>query len=98
MKYAPYASLKSAGSGWLGNIPTHWQLGRLKQSTAGCFNGVWGDEPNEIDDLTCVRVADFDRDQYVVVDAPPTVRAVEPGQRCNRLLKKNDLLIEKSGG
>ena len=98
MKYAAYENYKSTASDWLGNVPSHWQVDRLKWSTTGSYNGVWGDEPNEIDDLICVRVADFDRERFVVVDNPPTMRAIEPSQRRNRLLQKNDLLIEKSGG
>jgi type I restriction enzyme S subunit len=98
MKYAAYGNYKSSASEWLGFVPSHWHVDRLKWSTAGCYNGVWGDEPNEIDDLICVRVADFDRDRFVVVSNPPTVRAIETAQRRNRILQKNDLLIEKSGG
>lgn len=98
MKIVAYNNYKLSGVPWLGNVPAHWNVNRLKWSTIGCFNGVWGDEPNEVDDLICIRVADFDRERFVVVDAPPTVRAIEPNQRRNRLLQKDDLLIEKSGG
>ena len=98
MKYATYENYKSSASEWPGLVPSHWHVDRLKWSTSGCYNGVWGDEPNEIDDLICVRVADFDRDRFVVNSNPPTVRAIEAGQRRNRMLRKNDLLIEKSGG
>lgn len=98
MKYASYEDYKSSASDWLGFVPSHWHVDRLKWSTNGCYNGVWGDDPNDLYDLICVRVADFDRDRFVVVDNPPTVRAIEAGQRRNRLLQRNDLLIEKSGG
>ncbi len=98
MKYATYENYKNSASEWPGLVPSHWHVDRLKWSTTGCYNGVWGDEPNEIDDLICVRVADFDRDQFVVVSNPSTVRAIEIAQRRNRILQKNDLLIEKSGG
>ena len=98
MKYAAYEDYKSSASDWLGSVPSHWHVNRLKWSTNGCFNGVWGDEPNDLEDLICVRVADFDRERFVVVNNPPTIRAIEAGQRRNRLLQKNDLLIEKSGG
>lgn len=98
MKYAAYEDYKSSASDWLGSVPSHWHVDRLKWSTNGCYNGVWGDEPNDLDDIICVRVADFDRDRFVVINNPPTIRAIEAGQRRNRLLQKNDLLIEKSGG
>ncbi len=98
MKYATYEDYKNSASDWLGSVPSHWHVDRLKWSTTGCYNGVWGDEPNDLDDLICIRVADFDRDRFVVVSNPPTIRAIEPAQRRNRILQKNDLLIEKSGG
>lgn len=98
MKNAAYRHYKESGIDWLGAVPEHWRVGRLKWSTTGCHNGVWGEEPNDVDDLICVRVTDFDRDRFVVVNNPPTIRAIELGQRRNRLLQKNDLLIEKSGG
>ncbi|MFZ2617529.1 MAG: restriction endonuclease subunit S [Anaerolineae bacterium] len=83
---------------WLDGVPTHWKIDRLKWSITGLFNGVWGDEPNGIDDIICVRVADFDRTRLKVTDDPPTRRAIEIKDRTNRLLHTGDLLIEKSGG
>lgn len=75
MKYVAYKDYKSSASDWLGCVPSHWHVDRLKWSTNGCYNGVWGDEPNDLDDLICVRVADFDRDRFIVVNNPPTIRA-----------------------
>jgi type I restriction enzyme S subunit len=83
---------------WLDGVPSHWSIDRLKWSIAGLFNGVWGDEPNGIDDIICVRVADFDRTHFKVANDPPTRRAVEIKDRVNRLLHPGDMLIEKSGG
>lgn len=83
---------------WPSNTPPHWTIDRLKWSVEGFFSGIWGDEPNGIDDIICVRVADFDRIRFKVVEAPPTLRAIEPRERINRLLRSGDLLIEKSGG
>ena len=72
---------------------------RLKYAVEGCFNGVWGDEPNGVDDLVVVRVADFDREKASVrLGENPTVRAIPPSARNRRVLKREDLLIEKSGG
>ena len=98
MKLAPYPSYKPSDVEWLGDVPEHWEVDRLKWTAQGTVNGVWGDEPNDVDDLICVRVADFDRERFRVHDAPPTVRAIDPRQRDGRLLRKGDLLIEKSGG
>ena len=78
--------------------PPHWRVNRLKWSMTGLINGTWGEEPNGVDDLICVRVVDFDRTRFAVVNAPPTLRAIGERERSNRLLRRGDLLIEKSGG
>lgn len=98
MRLPPYPKYKPSGVEWLGDVPEHWDVDRLKWNTTGTINGIWGEEPNGVDDLICVRVADFDRERFLVVDDPPTLRAVEATQRKGRLLRKQDLLIEKSGG
>jgi type I restriction enzyme S subunit len=60
---------------------------------------MWGDEPNgTIDDIICVRVADFDRVASKVRDVEFTLRAIPILQRRGRELKAGDLLLEKSGG
>jgi type I restriction enzyme S subunit len=83
---------------WRGTPPSHWPLKRLKWSISGLYNGIWGDEPDGENDILCIRVADFDRVRRSVVSEPPTIRSVDFGYRDQRLLRKGDLLIEKSGG
>lgn len=72
---------------------------RLKYAVEGCFNGVWGDEANGVEDMVVVRVADFDREKAVVaLGDNPTVRAIPENARNRRVLERGDLLMEKSGG
>ena len=93
-----YLELQDSGIEWLGDVPGHWTIERLHRSVQGCFNGIWGNDPNGHDDLICVRVADFDRVRRRVRLAEPTVRAIAPAERRHRLLENGDLLLEKSGG
>lgn len=99
MSFPTYPDGRPSGVEWLGDIPAHWSVERLKRSVSLVRNGVWGDEPqgNE-DDLPCVRVADFDRQRFRVVLDSPTLRRVTEKEREGRLLEKGDLLLEKSGG
>ena len=90
--------LKPSGVEWLGEVPEHWEVARLKWSTSGTVNGVWGDEPDGENDIACVRVADFDRRGFRVHFDDPTMRAVTRSQRSGRELRPGDLLLEKSGG
>jgi type I restriction enzyme S subunit len=95
-----YPSYRDSGVEWLGEVPEHWDIGRIKNSVKDSKNGVWGDEPIE-DDLNavvCVRVADFDRDGLRVNLTNRTLRSVSPSERQGRLLERGDLLLEKSGG
>ena len=97
-EFKPYPAMKPSGVEWLGEVPEHWDVRRLWASVHGCINGIWGNDPNGREDLPCVRVADFDRVRLRVRLAKPTLRAIAPGERSRRLLKKSDLLLEKSGG
>ncbi|MBI2389101.1 MAG: restriction endonuclease subunit S [Deltaproteobacteria bacterium] len=82
---------------WLASPPPGWRRVRVKDTIQDCRNGVWGDEPDGVHDVRCVRVADFDRTSRTVRTAP-TVRSVPPAKRNGRTLTAGDLLIEKSGG
>ena len=40
---------------WVNGIPDHWQLKRLKNEVLRNDGGVWGDEPDGIDDTVVLR-------------------------------------------
>lgn len=99
MRLSRYPAYVKSEVEWLADVPEHWPIHRLKWSIAGCRNGVWGNEPDGSEnDVTCIRVADFDRVQFRVVPNPETSRAVPTDDRVTRELRAGDLLIEKSGG
>ncbi len=97
-KYQAYTEYKDSGVEWLGEIPSHWNLYSLKRSVDKCTNGFWGSEPDGRNDLCVLRVADFNRDNFTINEDKLTLRSVLPKEAESRLLKKGDLLIEKSGG
>jgi len=92
-------SLKiDTGIDWLGEVPHEWARCRLKTTIKESFNGVWGDEPKDNEnDLICIRVADFNYNKLTINLNKYTVRNIPKNQH-NRMLKKGDILIEKSGG
>jgi type I restriction enzyme, S subunit len=99
VSFPRYPEYKDSGVEWLGQVPAHWGLARLKRSLRSERNGIWGAEPQgDENDIACVRVADFDRNRLVVSSEELTVRNVTEREREGRLLMPNDLLIEKSGG
>ncbi|MEO8398534.1 MAG: restriction endonuclease subunit S [Ignavibacteriaceae bacterium] len=98
MNVDKYSSYKESNIQWFGKIPKHWTMDRLKWSIKFCKNGAWGSEPDGIKDIACIRVADFDRIKLNITSNEFTLRAFEEKEIKDRLLKKEDLLIEKSGG
>ena len=98
MTMRAYPHYRESGVEWLGELPKHWKVGRLKWSIAETTAGVWGHEPDGENDIACVRVADFDRPRLRVNFDSPTLRAINPAQRNGRQLLSGDLLLERSGG
>lgn len=99
MKLPKYTSYSDSGVEWIGHVPAHWKVDRLKASLVSSRNGIWGDEPNgDENDIACVRVADFDRNKLQVKPQIPTIRSVTTKERDGRILRRGDLLLEKSGG
>ena len=94
----PNVRLKPSGVEWLGDVPEHWEIERLSTSLESQINGVWGSDPDGTDDLPCIRVADFDRKNHRIRTDKLTLRSVKPSERHGRILRKGDLLLEKSGG
>ena len=94
----PNALMKDSGVEWLGEIPAHWEVRRLKSSVQSWQNGIWGSEPTGSNDIVCVRVADFDRVKFRASIDNPTLRSVEPDALRKRKLLPGDLLLEVSGG
>ena len=99
MSFARYPAYKDSGVAWLGKVPGHWEVDRLKASITSSRNGIWGDEAKgDHHDIPCMRVADFDRTRLRVTFAEPTIRNVTEKEQAGRVLQRGDLLLEKSGG
>ena len=94
----PKNEIKNGPNPCLDNIPKHWKVQRLGTSVKSENNGAWGDDPDGTNDIVCIRVADFDRSSNRIRTDKLTLRSVKPSERSGRLLRKGDLLLEKSGG
>ncbi len=95
----PYPKYINTGIEWIGEIPKHWNVTKLKRILVSQTNGIWGDKKkgNE-DDLAVIRVADFDYDKFKINYSDLTYRNIDKNKARERLLKKCDIVIEKSGG
>ncbi|MCY4571894.1 MAG: restriction endonuclease subunit S [Gemmatimonadetes bacterium] len=97
-RFGRYPEYRDSGVEWLGEIPAHWEVGRLKKTISECRNGVWGEDPDGTNDVACIRVADFDRDTFTVNPSSLTLRHVDPRALSTHRLGQGNLLLEKSGG
>lgn len=99
MSIPRYPAYKDSGVDWIGKVPENWGIDRMKWALATPKNGIWGnEEQGDENDIACVRVADFDRQQLRALLREPTIRNITARDREGRILRRNDLLIEKSGG
>ena len=99
MSFPRYPEYKDSGVEWLGEVPAHWAVERLKLSTESCQNGIWGnDAQGDEHDVICIRVADFDRNRMRASLDNPTYRNVTAAEFKSRMVSQGDLLLEKSGG
>lgn len=91
--------MKDSGVEWIGKIPKHWEVMTLKRSTISVKGGIWGEEEKKDEnDIPCVRITDFDRSNYTLLDKDLILRNLPQEKHKDYILNKGDLLIEKSGG
>ena len=93
---------KDSGIPWIGQIPKHWEVTKIKYCLKENFGGCWGDdlENEQISQNSrlCIRVADFDFDKQKVKQTADTFRNYTKSQILSTKLQDGDLIIEKSGG
>jgi type I restriction enzyme S subunit len=76
-----------------------WTETRLINLVSSIKAGAWGDEENGTGtNCICIRVADFDFEHLRVKNKDYTIRNYQQSTIDKLLLRKNDILIEKSGG
>lgn len=98
-RYRSDEELKTVNSEWFELVPNKWNVLMFKRVVESVKNGIWGDEPkNNEDDIPCIRILNFNRNEMEVDIEDLTTRNIPVVKQRDFLLKKGDLLIEKSGG
>lgn len=91
--------MKDSGIAWIGKIPQHWNVKRLKYISLKHFSGTWGNEcDGSSNDKNCIRVADFNFENLTLSISKPTKRNYTCGEIRKYALQDGDILVEKSGG
>ncbi len=93
--------MKDSGVEWVTDIPKHWNTYPIKRIFLEYFGGSWGDDPleDQTENLVqVIRVTEFDMDFLTVTSDILTIRSLSLSSDSKKLVKKNDLILEKSGG
>ncbi len=82
---------------WINDIPGHWKLKRLKNETLRNDGGVWGNEPDGIDDTVVLRSTEQSADGSWKIEFP-AYRKLTSAEKSKSTLLSGDLLVTKSSG
>lgn len=93
----PDVPMKDSGIEWIGEIPEHWEVLKSKKILLSNDGGVWGEEPDGIDDTVVLRSTEQDIDGKLII-IEPAKRKLSIKEREASLLKRGDLIITKSSG
>ena len=97
MSFPRYPEYKDSGVQWLGKVPAHWYVSRLKRLIERNDGGVWGDDPDGESDTIVLRSTEQTVDGRWKLDEPAR-RKLTTQDRLAARLAVNDLLITKSSG
>ena len=91
-----YPVTKPSGVELLGDIPSHWEFGRLKQHLVLNDSGVWGDDFDE-HGVIVLRSTEQTIDGGWRITTPAKIRLSETDRR-SALLEEGDIVLTKSSG
>jgi type I restriction enzyme S subunit len=97
MSFPRYPEYKDSGVEWLGEVPGHWAVQPFKHQVDRNDGGVWGEDPDGIDDTIVLRSTEQTVDGHWKLDDPAPRKLSETEIR-GSLLAENDLLLTKSSG
>jgi len=92
----PNAPLKPSGIDWLGDIPEHWEVSRLKLYLVRNDGGVWGSGFSDEGTIVLRSTEQTVDGQWRIVD--PARRTLTEQECSSAILAEGDLLVTKSSG
>ena len=95
------AEMKDSGIDWIGKIPKNWNTIPNKYIFLEYFGGSWGDDPKDDQKenlVRVIRVTEFNMKTLCILSDIPTIRSLKLEKNSKKYIKKNDLVLEKSGG
>lgn len=97
MSFPRYQKYKDSGVDWLGQVPEHWSVEPFKRQIERNDGGVWGDDPDGLNDTIVLRSTEQTVDGQWQID-DPAPRKLSENEIKGALLTEGDLLLTKSSG
>jgi type I restriction enzyme S subunit len=97
MSLPRYPKYKDSGVEWLGQVPEHWEVAHFKWQIERNDGGVWGDDPDGLNDTIVLRSTEQTVDGRWQIDNPAP-RKLSDSDMAGSLLAEGDLLLTKSSG
>ena len=97
MSFPRYPAYKDSGVEWLAEVPGHWDVQPFKHQVDRNDGGVWGEDPDGIDDTIVLRSTEQTVDGHWKLD-DPAPRKLSESEIRGSLLAEDDLLLTKSSG
>src|SRR5680860_68408 len=95
----PYPAYRESGAVWLGNIPIHWEVRRLKSLAQIMTSGAWGsDIESEMLDQCLVATTAQMRDDGTLNHHKLNKRFLTIDEQRRSRLESGDILVSKSSG
>ena len=96
MRLPPYPTYKPSGVDWLGEVPEHWAVERLRHVLARNDSGVWGDEDDPEGTVILRSTEQTLNGGWKLVD--PARRVLSESEKRDCVLQAGDLVVTKSSG
>ena len=94
----PDVPMKDSGIEWIGQIPEHWEVMKMKRVLSNNDGGVWGNEPTgNASDSIVIRSTEQTVDGYWDIQSP-AMRDLSEIKLEPYKIHKGDLLMTKSSG
>ena len=93
----PYPAMKPSDVEWLGDVPEHWDVRRLKTALARNDSGVWGDDADSDGGTVVLRSTEQTIDGGWAISHPAR-RTLSSREKAGSLLAVGDLVVTKSSG
>ena len=95
----PNVKMKDSGVGWIGKIPEHWKVKKLKycsKTNSGSTPRIISGKDNPLSNIKWVRTTDLNNN--VILDTTEYLSSIEMRSASCPLLSKNTILISMYGG